>query len=277
MKTERRRELQTNELAQQIDNVSDYVRKNAGQLLIGGGAALVIVLGAYWFISSKRAEVMSGWTTLSDSALAADPSGAILRYKEVANSTTDQDLALAAWNRIGEVAMGQLIAADAATAGATDWQKTAEEAYSKVIASAGAEDVTARGQAIILLGVLAENEGDYARAREQYKKVAESESFKQTPLPQQAEFRLANLDRWSEPVNFPPAAVTVPVPQPTASTPGVPPGQELIMSQTVDLKSGQAVSTDGTTTPVKITPIDAPPAAPDTPASTPPPTTQPAE
>lgn len=141
MKTERRHELHTNELAQQIDQVSDYVRKNAIQLLLGGGIALVVVLGGYWFIAGQRAKVMDGWATLSDSSLAADPSGAILRYKEVATGSSDSALVLAAWSRIGEVAMGQIVAGDKATASTTDWQKTAEEAYTKVAALAGSADV----------------------------------------------------------------------------------------------------------------------------------------
>lgn len=268
MKTERRQELKSNELVQQIDHVSDYVKQNANHLLIGGGIALVVVLAGYWFVSSQRAKIMDGWSTLSDSALAADPSGAILRYKEVANSAGDNSLAMAAWSRVGEVAMGQLVADDKTAASSTDWQKAAVEAYEKVLSLAGPADVAARGQAIIVLGVLAENTGDLAKAREQYKKVAEDAAFKNTPLPAQAKFRLAGLDNWSKPISFPPAAVTVPAPEPTAASPAqptAPDGQNLIMSQTFSTKTGKAV--------------DTPAATPATPASsTPPPvpTTQPA-
>jgi len=256
MKTERRHELHTNELAQQIDQVSDYVRKNAIQLLLGGGIALVVVLGGYWFIAGQRAKVMDGWATLSDSSLAADPSGAILRFKEVATTSSDAALVLAAWSRIGEVAMGQIVAGDKATASTTDWQKTAEEAYTKVAALAGSGDAVARGQAEIVLGVLAENKGDFAAARSHYQKVADADAYKNTPLPHQAKFRLAGLDTWSRPVSFPPAAITVAAPDATAApaTPGASGDQTLIMSKTIDLKSGQAVGTDGGTIPVRVLP-----------------------
>ncbi|GMU35689.1 MAG: hypothetical protein HS101_18865 [Planctomycetia bacterium] len=281
MKTERRRELHTNELAQQIDQVSDYVRKNAIHLLLGGGIALVVVLGGYWFIAGQRAKVMDGWASLSDSTLAADPSGAILRYKEVATTSSDAALVLAAWSRIGEVAMGQIVANDKATASTTDWQKTAEEAYTKVAALAGPADAVARGQAEIVLGVLAENKGDFAAARAHYQKVAEADAYKNTPLPQQAKFRLAGLDEWSKPVSFPPAALTVAAPDPGAasstpasSTPGSTNDQTLIMSKTIDLKSGQAVGTDGKTIPVRVLPGEEAGQTPPTPPAVP--TTQPA-
>jgi hypothetical protein len=221
---------------------------------------------------------MDGWATLSDSSLAADPSGAILRYKEVATTSSDAALVLAAWSRIGEVAMGQIVAGDKATASNTDWQKTAEEAYTKVAALAGSGDAVARGQAEIVLGVLAENKGDFAAARSHYQKVADTDAYKNTPLPQQVKFRLAGLDTWSKPVSFPPAAITVAAPDATATpaTPGASGDQNLIMSKTIDLKSGQAVGTDGKTTPVRV--ISGEPPQETTPPSTPPasPTTQPA-
>lgn len=252
MKTERRHELQQNELAQQIDQFGDYARRNANRLLAVGVGVLVVIIAGYWVIKSRESRIMDGWATLSDTTLAADPASAIDRYRAVAAESGNAQLTISAWLRVGETAMSQIIteggkkdsATSAPATAAKDWRKAAEEAYQNVVRLAGSADTTAKGQALMMLGVLAEDRGEFEEARKFYAQIKDNKQFEMTPLPDQAEFRMAGLAHWSKPVSFPPASVTVPAPEPAAQT-GTPSDQNLIMSQTIDLRSGKAV--DGNT------------------------------
>lgn len=265
MKTERRRELHTNELSQQIEQLSDYVRQNANRLLAVGSVVIVLVVAVAWYVRSAQAKLMDGWATLSDATLAADPDTAINRYRSVAGETANADLIIAAWLRIGETAMNRLItpatakeATDSSAAARENWRATAQEAFEKVVQLAGARQANARGQALMMLGVLAEDRGQFEKAREYYQKIIEQKEFAATPLPMQAEYRIAGLARWSEPVTFPPAAITVPSPEAAPAAISAPPdGQQLIMSRTIDLKAGEVVEGD-TSIPVRITEQSAP-------------------
>ncbi len=272
MKTERRHELQTNELSQQIDQLGDYIRKNANRLIAIGSVVIVLVVAVAWYVKSKQARVMDGWATLSDTTLASDPAAAVDRYRSVASESGNTDLTIAAWLRIGETAMSQLFAVlppdSSSTATSKDeWQKQAQEAYEKVLQLSSARQSTAKGQALMMLGVLAEDRGDFEKAREHYNSIIKNDLYAATPLPMQAEYRLAGLARWSAPVTFPPPSVTAPAPP--VETPSVqfdpPPGQKMIMSQTIDVNTGEVVAGDKHI-PVRIINEDAPA-----------PTTQPAD
>ncbi len=52
------------------------------------------------------------------------------------------------------------------------------------------------------------------KARQYYQKILDDPRFADTPFKLQAKFRLDGLFRWSQPVVFPPAPVTVPAPDP---------------------------------------------------------------
>lgn len=247
MKTERRRELQTNVLSQQIDDVGTYVRENALRLIAVFTATIVLVGGSVWYIKGRQSRIMEGWATLADSSLTADPVSAVGRFRGVAAQGGNADLTIAAWLRIGDLAMGQLAVPTAVDEGEEnsaelDWRQIAREAYEKVLEIAGSREMTARGQALMMLGVLAEDRGEFEDAREYYLRIVDDEALALTPLPLQAEYRLEGLARWSEPVTFPPALVTVPAP-----APGPDPSAHFVPSPEQGTTGAQ---------PFEITPVD---------------------
>ena len=130
MKTERRHELQTNELSQQIDQLGDYIRKNANRLIAIGSVVIVLVVAVAWYVKSKQARVMDGWATLSDATLASDPAAAIDRYRNVASESGNTDLTIAAWLRIGETAMSQLFTVTARTNGRNKPRRPTKKCFS---------------------------------------------------------------------------------------------------------------------------------------------------
>lgn len=266
MKTERRHELQTNELAQQIDQISTYARQNANRLIIFGVAVLVVIIALYWVVKGRQARIMDGWATLSDSSLMADPASAVERFRSVAQDSSDPRLTVSAWLRVGETAMSQIIAGDAKKSDASsapapttsidEWKKTAQEAFENVVRLAGSRDSTAKGEALMMLGVLAEDRGEFEKAREYYTRIRDEQQFAMTPLPAQAEFRLKGMAEWSRPITFPPAAITVPAPETAAQTDPTA-GQKLITSQTIDVRTGKVVAGD-TDTPIRVETVAAP-------------------
>jgi hypothetical protein len=219
MKTARRQELRTNELAQQIDQVRVYVRQNMTVITTVVVAAAVVAGAVFWYVRHRESRLMDGWFRLGQRAALTDQGSPIDQLKSVAQEGIDPQLTIQAWLKIGETALGQIMRppkVDAAPATpAQDWPQVAEEAFNKVISS-GTASAPALGQAMIALGVLAENRGDAAKAREWYEKASKDDRFAQLPIREQASYRLAGLDRWSRPVEFAPPPP--PPPMPDAST-----------------------------------------------------------
>lgn len=94
--------------------------------------------------------------------------------------------------------------ADSASASSgVDWLEKAEAAYSRIVKDFAKHEIAA-GCSMIALGVVAENRGDMEGATQWYHRVVENASLADTPLLNQAEYRLAGLDSWSSPIVFPP-------------------------------------------------------------------------
>jgi len=217
MKTARRQELRTNELAQQIDQVGEYVRQNATVLTIVVLGAAIVFGGGYWYVRHRQNTLMDAWHLLSQRANLAAQGTALEQYKRLAEQDLEPHVTLRAWLKVGESAMMQHVkatetAAGTAFAAGQDSLRIAEEAFNKVLASPVA-DGAAIGQAMLALGVIAENAGDPEKAREWYRKAAGDPRVATTPLPVEAEHRLKNLDAWSMHIEFPP-----PPPPPSATS-----------------------------------------------------------
>src|ERR1051325_2682403 len=130
MKAERRQELRTNELSQQIDHVGEYVKQNAAILTAIIIAAAAIVGGAFWYIKRQQSSLMNGWAVLSDRNASNEPGQRIDAYRDVANENLDPELTVQAWLRVGEaatMAMYKAPKADAAPAPAKNYPHTAED------------------------------------------------------------------------------------------------------------------------------------------------------
>lgn len=218
MKTARRQELRTNELSQQIDQITEYAKQNAIRLIAIFAVTFVVVVGAFWYIRNQQTRREDAWAALSDSTLAEEPQRAVRRFEEIAAAAGDVDLRIAARLRIGDLALAQMEPTPAKNDSAEDaesfdWQTTARNAYTKVADEPNADPVSA-GHAMLMLGILDENAGDDEEAKTWYERVTQDRRLDDTPLPEQAKYRLAGLSRWSEPVVFAEPAPTVPMPRP---------------------------------------------------------------
>ncbi len=221
MKTARRQELRTNELSHQIEQVGDKLKRNWPASTVALGVALVVIIGVYWYLNHQNTRVMEGWAKLSAGLKEVDTSVSeqIDDYTQVAKENITPSLTAAAWLRVGDTAMDKLVRPKSPEDGAIKNEATpaeltqiARDAFTKVATEFSGE-ATAAGHALMSLGVLSENQGDFAKATEYYKKLIDDGRFKNLPLRQEAQFRLAQLDTWSKPIQF--VAAPPPVVGPT--------------------------------------------------------------
>jgi len=219
MKTIDRKELRTNELSQQLDQITVYAKSNAKRIAIWAGGAVVLAVLVFGLLNHRSSQVTDGWAKLGASQ-ATDPGDQIREAREVAEADLTPSLTIQAWLRVGVIAMLQTTPSAPVTATKMDWQKTAEEAFAKVVTLAS-KDTTARGQALMSLGVLAENAGK-SDAAGYYKKIIDDRQFDGTPFKAQAEFRLKGFEAWLKPVVIAPAPPPPPPPAPVATDPNLP-------------------------------------------------------
>lgn len=212
MRAERRHELQTNELAQQIDVFGDYIKKHAGMLTAIFAGAVIVVVGIFWMARQRQNTVLAGWSTLNDSELLSDPTMAIDKYRQVAEEAATPALAIEAWLKVGETAMTQHISPSKTATSQQDWSQIATDAFTKIVQKYEDHPI-ATAVSRLSLGILAENKGQTEAAREQYEKVVADKRIALTPYPAQARFRIDHLEEWTKPIEFPPppiAAATIP-------------------------------------------------------------------
>ncbi|MEK6644229.1 MAG: hypothetical protein AABZ08_10000 [Planctomycetota bacterium] len=215
MKAERRQELRTNELAQQIDHAGDYMKQNAATLATVVILATAVVAGAFWFIRGKQTARMEAWGKLSQSSAMIDSAVEPLdKYKAVADENLDPVLTVQAHLKTGMTAYTELGKARASgKEPGKNFAQIAEESYTKALSLATTP--LAIGQAMIGLGLLAEDKGDLSKAKEWYQKIITDKNFDDSAIKLQAQFRLENMDKWAVPVVF--AAPPPPASQPTSA------------------------------------------------------------
>jgi len=214
MKSERRHELQQDELSVQIEKVSESVKQNAATI-IGVVVAVVAILAAgAWFMNQRTTAKNEAYATLfTPTATNEDPAAQIAEYRQVAKDNVTPAITVQAWMNIGDTAL-QYIYRKRPETEAPDPEKRAkmlteaEEAFNKILGIAG-NDLTAKGRAHIALGLIAEARGEFDAARKHYESVASGKQFELTGLQDQAQYRIDNMESWSEPITFPEPVVKV--------------------------------------------------------------------
>jgi hypothetical protein len=223
MKATRRQELRTNRLSQQIEQVGEYAKQHTVSLVAAVVVAVVVIGAVYWYYTQRQRDVMDAWYTISGVA-AVDAETPIETIESVARQDLQPALTAEALLVIGDRATAKLAPTNAAEGfevgdaadGETDWSAKACQAYQE-IADRFPEPAhtTASGKAMIMLGVLAEDADDVAKARQWYERIIGDERFAGTPFLDNATYRLKNQDRWRAPVVFPPPSPSIPLPPPT--------------------------------------------------------------
>jgi len=222
MKAERKQELRTNDLAQQIDSTVSYVKENGARLAAIVLGAAVVVAVFVWYSNHRRSRVDDALDSLYGPSVPDDPSARIRTFQSIIDDNVNADVTLAAWLRIGDEAIRQLTVPDeplddATTKPATEnWPELARNAFERVESLAG-DNLTARGRALFGLAWVAEYRYDFEAARKIYQRVLDDARFAGLPFHDQARYRLDHLKDWSSPIEFPPPPVIGPAEAPTTS------------------------------------------------------------
>ncbi|MFO0974246.1 MAG: hypothetical protein U1A27_12525 [Phycisphaerae bacterium] len=245
MKTERRHELQTNELSQQIDELMSFARTHGRQIGLAVVAVAAVVAGASWFVNSRRATLHKGWEDLySRTAVTSnDPREWASYYREIQQRGVSK---LLSGGALMQAADRLAVAALEPGKSASDRQafaKDAEGLCQQVVSECG--DVPAlTARAKLMLGMLAEQRGDSATARQEYESVAKDSRFARFPSQAEATARLKQMADWQSPVEFAPPLP--PPPPPTTASASQPSGGALVPTMTAPL--APAVSAPPATT-----------------------------
>jgi tetratricopeptide (TPR) repeat protein len=213
MKTGRRQQLRTNELAQTLTDLIEFLKDNSGSVLAGGAAIVVVVaLGLYWY-SAKASARQQGWTDLYGSQLAGSPDQRLSNLRNVATRYEDPQLAAIAWLNYAD---GSLQQAMSGTRNLTDQQRLLSEAVKgyKTIIDLYPDELLAVAAARFKFASLAENQRRWDEAREHYQAVADDPRFEKLPHSQQAAAAVKRLDEIAVPVVFSRAPVTAPASRP---------------------------------------------------------------
>jgi hypothetical protein len=207
MRSDRRHELQQNELSAQIDKVSESIKQNATLLTTIIVGAVVIVGGGIWFMNQKASAHSNAWSRLQPNPDEKDPTMLLAQYEAVAQDNISPEITRSAYLRIGDTALFQLRSNRDQTEAPNperreEMKVKAKAAFEKIAANPG-NDVTALGRALMGLGVLSEDAGEFGKAREYYEKAKSDARLKDTPIAREAVYRIAHMNEWSAMVEFP--------------------------------------------------------------------------
>ena len=221
MKAGRRKELKTNELIQSLIDLGQSIRQYAVQIVIViVVAALVLGLGAYWR-SAKASRLHAGWAQLTRLMQSELKPQTINGLRLLAVEHADPALSAAANQLLGDALMDQVttgggLMADAQREAALS---EAESAYQRTT-EIGTKRSASRGVAMIGLGKVAEQRGQWDTTRERYQAVIDDADLPQA-YKGQAQIAIDKLDILITPVVFVDAPAEEPAEASPAPTPTV--------------------------------------------------------
>ncbi len=205
MKSERRHELHTNALAEQLNEVLDYFRTR-GQFIVYAVVAVVLVVAVVWFWrSTAEARRVEGWQTMKtllSTGLQDDPQ-ALDRMEQVAAGYSDPQLRAMAYAQLGKRLMQEAVVADE-PATQQGYRQRAESAFEAAL-QAGSGSSTAAAIAQLGLGGIAAGRGDYDAAQKYYEAVGNNPAYEGTPFVSLAAEQITVLEQAR---NLPPLAAT---------------------------------------------------------------------
>jgi hypothetical protein len=193
MKTERRHELQTNELADWLGRGVKLMENNA-RTVVGVAVALAIILAAYFYLSSSTSGRNSeGWRAYFQARQENDVTKLNVLTQDYAGTS------VGAWAQLA-LADDNLIAGtndlfiDRATA--NDRLRAAAQDYERVVASKpAARESLLKQRAMWGLARTYESLNELDKARELYSQLAKKDSWKPPLYAEESAHRLADLEQ----------------------------------------------------------------------------------
>ena len=246
MKAEERHRLKTNELDMKLTELMKYVSGPGKKYLVGGIMVLLALIAASLMFSNFKSDRQNqSWLLQSylqgrqitwDNAVQQSRLGPAGAAEQIESPYTTQELAdslaelssQAKGTAVGMTALLQsaetlrsrlyLEPKDISETQKMEICTSAEQLYNQVLSQYSANPL-AVGAAQLGLAILAEDRGDWDKARELYQKIADDadEKLAFTAYPAQAARRLKLLDDIAVEINF----VVAPVETPAVETPAV--------------------------------------------------------
>lgn len=233
MKAKRRQELKTNELAQTLKQIREFLDKYGTYVVGGAVIAVAIIAGSLWYNKSLTDTHRREWAdyySLQQAAIGFftnEESGnfesLLTRHKNLASSVHDRQVRLRVLETLGEFGWLYAVQSDGAedatlvAAALTD----AAGAYERIVREYPGHQPSA-GNALLALAAIAEERGEFDQAAEYYGRFEGDPSYAGTLLLASAQDRLARLDDLRKPIEFapaPPPPEPEPIPAPLSITP----------------------------------------------------------
>jgi len=201
MKSSRRQQLRTNELAQSLAQLVDFLKANSGVVLAGVAAVILVIgLAIYWY-SAKVASREQGWTDFYANQFEGAAQTRLANFRNIATKYKDEPLAASAWLNFAEGSLRQAMSGTRAPADRKRLLDQAAGAYNTII-SQYPDQVLAVAGARFKLANLAESQRRWEEARQHYQAVASDPRFANMPQRQLAIEATERLAAISQPVVF---------------------------------------------------------------------------
>ncbi len=242
MKTDRRQQLRTNELAQSLADLVEFLRRNSGAVFAGTAAIVLVVgLGIYWY-SARVAAHYQGWDDFYGSQLMGERSSdaRLAAMRTITERYKDPALVAMTWVKLADASLHE---ATSGTRSPEEVQRLftdAANAYSTILQHYPDQLLAVAG-AHFGLAYLAENQGQWDVASRHYQAVIEDARFAEMPYKQEATEALKRLAVIREPIVFAPPPATSPATQSRSDSPPRSSGPAASVP-IAGLPGGQAVS-----------------------------------
>ncbi len=195
MKSQRRHDLQTNTLADNLAETLEYL-KTQYLLIVVGIVAVLLIIGGIWYwqyaAAARRAQGWQDMLALVGTTSREDPQY-IDKLEEVAASARDPNLRAMAYAQVGNELLGQAVFGGEPAEQVQKLQDRAKAAFNASL-STSAKSPEAGAISRLGLAAIAADNGDATAAREYYEAVRSNPNLTGMPYPAQASAGLAALD-----------------------------------------------------------------------------------
>jgi hypothetical protein len=239
MKASRRQQLRTNELAQTLADLKEFLRANSGAVAVGVAAVVLVVgLGIYWY-SAKVASHRQGWTDLFGSQLAGSAKARLANLRAVAMKYKDNPVGAWAWLNYGDGALQHALSPGRPQPEQQRLVVEAAKAYETIISMYPDQALAVAGARFKLAG-LAENRRQWDVARRHYRSIADDPRFGKLPQKQMAIEAEERLQQISQPVVFAQPPTSAPTTQTRPAVTSGPTGTRAATAKTPGTRPSSA-------------------------------------